>query len=104
MALSETTKEAIWLRQLLSDLGYQQYSPTILYVDNQSTISLAKNPVMHTRTKHIDIRHHFIRQHLDDKDIDLEYISTDDMIADIFTKPLTTDKHKKNTLQLGLKN
>jgi len=104
MALSETTKEVIWLRQLLSDLGYQQQSPTTLYVDNQSTISLAKNPVMHARTKHIDICHHFIREHLDNQDINLEYINTADMIADILTKPLTGEKHKKNTLQLGLKD
>ena len=104
MALSEATKEAIWLRQLLSDLGYQQEAPTTLFIDNQSSIALAKNPVMHARTKHIDIRHHFIRDHLENEDINLEFINSEEMIADILTKPLTTEKYRINTYRLGVKS
>ena len=78
----------IWLRQLLSDLDYQQDSPTILYVDNQSTISLARNLAMYSRTKHINIYYYFIREHLDKEDIYLEFICINNIIIDIFTKSL----------------
>ena len=94
IALSEATKEVIWIQQLLKDLGYQQKAQTTLYIDNQSAILLTKNPIMHTRIKHIDICHYFIREHLDDEDITLEYINITEMIVDIFTKSLTTQKHQ----------
>jgi hypothetical protein len=56
---SDTTKEVIWLRRLLTDLGLDLDSPTTLHVDNQSAIATARNPEFHDRTKHIEIRHHF---------------------------------------------
>ena len=56
--------------------------------DNQSAIQLANNPVQHARTKHIDIRHHFLRDHEAKGDISITHVSTDDQLADIFTKPL----------------
>ena len=104
MALSEATKEVIWIRQLLADLGYPQRSPTILYIDNQSSISLAKNPAIYSRIKHISIHYHFIREYLKNDEINIQFISTQEMIADILTKPLPAPKHRKHTLQLGLKN
>ena len=58
---------------------------------------------MHGRSKHIDIHHHFLREHIENEDIDLEYINTSEMIADVLTKPLTAEKHRVNTLRLGLK-
>src|SRR5271170_2523603 len=63
MALTEATKELKWIRTLLAELGYSNdSSPTTLFSDNQSTISLAKNPISHTRAKHIDLRHHFVHE------------------------------------------
>ncbi len=55
MSATQATKEAVWLRQLLKDMGYKQKGPTILHEDNQGCIMLSKNPVYHARTKHIDI-------------------------------------------------
>jgi hypothetical protein len=60
LAVTNAAKEAIWLRNLLTELGYRQHQPTPLFEDNQSCIALAKNPVFHARTKHFDIRVHFI--------------------------------------------
>lgn len=91
MALSSATQEAIWIRQLLGELiGVQQ--PIKIFVDNQSAINLAKNHMYSPRTKHIDIRHHFVREKLSNHVIDLEYIGTDQMTADNLTKAVKPDK------------
>ena len=62
IALSSATQEIMWLRRLLTDLHSKPYGPTELKEDNQGAIAIAKNPVTHNRTKHIDIRHHFVRE------------------------------------------
>ena len=74
--------------QLLSDLKVPQDHPTVLMKDNQGAICIAKNPVSHARTKHIDVRYHYIREALSEETIELKYCPTNEMIADIFTKPL----------------
>jgi len=81
-------KEAIWLWVLLEDLRYPQINATIIHTDNQGCIALARNPITHTHAKHIDICHHFIYEHVKNKEVDLQYCSTKDMIANIFTKQL----------------
>lgn len=63
--------EAIWLRQVLDDMGLDQEDATKLYCDNQSTIKLVNNPVFHARTKHIEVHHHFIRELIQNGDIEL---------------------------------
>jgi len=91
MALTQAAKEAIWLRRLLDELGFRAQeppSPTLIYEDNQSATALAKNPVYHSRTKHIDIQHHFIRDKVEAREIELEYMSTENMVADVMTKAL----------------
>jgi len=60
MSLSQVAKEALWLRKLLGDLGYHQLVATPLYCNNQSAIALSQNPKYHTRTKHIEVQHHYI--------------------------------------------
>jgi hypothetical protein len=65
MATSQCTKEAIWLRKLMTDVGLAQHGTTSSMCDNQGCIALAKNPTHHSRTKHIDIQHHFIRERLE---------------------------------------
>src|SRR5271170_6150601 len=95
MALTHATKEAIWLRTLLSELSFMQRSATIIHEDNQSSIALARNPVHHTCTKHIDIQYHFIREKVDSKEIELIYLPIDDMHADTLTKPLPFPKFAK---------
>ena len=71
----------------MSDFGYE-YKKIPLLCDNESAIKLANNPVQHSRTKHIDIRHHFLREHEAKRDIALSHVSTDKQLADIFTKTL----------------
>jgi hypothetical protein len=75
------------MRQTLWDFGYN-LSKVPLLSDNESAIRLADNPVEHSRTKHIDIWHHFLRDHRQKGDIDIYHISTENQLADIFTKPL----------------
>jgi hypothetical protein len=92
MAASLASCEAIWLHKLLAGLFGQVLEPTVIYCDNQSCIKLSENPVFHDRSKHIEIRYHFIRDRVQKGVVKLQYISTDEQIADILTKPLVKGK------------
>ena len=108
MALTDATKELKWIRTLLAELGYSNGNnaadepPTDLFSDNQSAIALAKNPVSHARAKHIDLRHHFVREAIQDKVIWVQYIPTTEMTADSLTKALGREKHEKCTSRMGM--
>jgi hypothetical protein len=93
MAQTAAAKEAIWLRSLLCELTPTNEAPyaTIIYADNQGAIALAKDPKFHARTKHIAIRHHFIREKVAEGDIELEYTPTSKQVADGMTKALPKD-------------
>lgn len=91
MALCEGAKEGLWLRQLFNEFGIAIESVK-MYDDNQSCIEIAKHPSSHHRTKHIDIRLNFIRDHIAKGRIQLEYLSTGVMVADIFTKAIPADQ------------
>ena len=86
------TCEAIWLKRLLKDLQEQVSDPTTIYYDNRSSIQLAKNPVFHAQTKHIEVHYHFVRERVLSSEVKLQYVPTDRQTADIFTKPLGMDK------------
>jgi hypothetical protein len=73
-----------------------------LYCDNLSAINISKNPIQHSRTKHIDIRHHFIRDLVEEKVVNLEHVETEKQIADIFTKALDASKFEKLRGDLGI--
>ena len=79
--------QLLWMKQTLLDYGII-FKNVPLMCDNESAVKLATNPVQHSRTKHIDIRHHFLRDHVGKGDISIYSIGTDDQLADIFTKPL----------------
>ena len=102
MALSVTTQEAIWLIQLQEKLGVTEAGPTLIYKDNQGATSMAKNPVFHKRTKHVQIRYHFVREAVEQGTITLEYCRTDEMLADSFSKALARDQFKKLRVRIGL--
>jgi hypothetical protein len=104
IAITEAAKEALWLRNLLKELGFENIvtEATVLHTDNQGAIRLAINPSTHQRTKHIDIRHHLIRELIHNKSIALEYVTTGEQQADILTKPLPGPRHSSNLIQLGL--
>jgi hypothetical protein len=87
IAAEQCCAQLLWMKQTLQDFGYN-LSKVPLLCDNESAIRLADNPVEHSRTKHIDIRHHFLRDHQQKGDIDVYHISTENQLADIFTKPL----------------
>ena len=87
MAAGACCAQLLWMKRTLSDFGCE-FSKIPLLCDNESAIKLANNPVQHSRTKHIDIRHHFLRDHEAKRDIALRHVSTKQQLADIFTKPL----------------
>lgn len=89
MAAGEGAKEALWLRQLLMEMGRTQSTSTVMLIDNKAAIALADNDVFHNRTKHIDMRHHFIRDHVKSDALLPTWISTHEQEADIFTKALS---------------
>ena len=93
MATSHCTKEAVWLRQLLADVGYVQEGLTSIMCDNQACIALAKNPIHYSLTKHINVQHHFIREKLENQETCFKYCPTEDTVADMLTKPLAKNKH-----------
>jgi hypothetical protein len=101
--LSYSSKEAIWIRSFLEQLGYKQLEPTTIYGDNQSAIALVKNPEFHVRTKHIDIAIHYVRELVEDNLIDIQYISTKEMLADILTKPLPKQRHTEIVRKIKLR-
>lgn len=103
MALSDCCKEGIYLVNLLSELVQYGNMPLCLYSDNQSSIKLACNSLFHNkRTKHIDIRHHYVRECVLENKVKIEYVSTNDMPADILTKSLCKDKHYKFLSLMGI--
>ena len=99
---ASATNEALWLRQLLSQVGQPQAGPTRLLTDNQASIALASNPVFHKRTKHIDVRYHHMRHSFEAGFISPLYIPTGDQVADILTKGLPREKHEKFSKGMGL--
>lgn len=89
VALSLATQDAVWLQCLLTDIGVIFSKPVTLMEDNQGTISIAKNPLYHSRTKHIDIRYHYVCEAIKEGTIDLIYCPSSEIVADILTKALS---------------
>ncbi|XP_050241952.1 secreted RxLR effector protein 161-like [Quercus robur] len=80
--------QAIWLKKILEELQFKEDGPILIYCDNSSAIKLSKNPVLHGRSKHIDVKYHFLRDLTNDGVINLVYCRSEDQVADIQTKPL----------------
>lgn len=103
MALSAATKEAIWLKSLTAELDVKHGETSIkIYSDNQSALHLAKVDGFNQRTKHIDVRHHHIRDTVEQGIIELEYAPTDRMVADSLTKAVPGPKNKFCSNEMGL--
>jgi hypothetical protein len=102
ISIGTAVREVLWLRAFLAELHHPQETATVIKEDNQGCIARIKNPGQHSRTKHIDIVHHFVRDIYESGIIDVEYCRTDAMVADILTKPLTKDKHDDFVAQLDL--
>ena len=91
MAATEACKEAIWLKRLVEELGHTQQNIPV-YCDSQSALHIARNPSSHSRTKHIDVQYHFVREVVEEGSVDMQKIHTKDNLADIMTKPVNSDK------------
>jgi hypothetical protein len=88
VAMCNATKEAVWLRSLLDEIGYGQPKSTLICADNQSSIVLSEDQANHTRTKHIDLRYHFVRERTLLGEVHFRYVKSCDNVADVFTKAL----------------
>ena len=81
VALSSAMQEIVWLRSLLAAMGLEQKEATKLHEDNQGSISMSKNPKSHLRTKHIDIKFHYVREAVEKKEVNIIYCATEKMTA-----------------------
>jgi hypothetical protein len=102
VARTHAAKEVVWWRNFLAEIGNPAKGPTLLKIDNQSAITLAKDNKFHTRTKHIDIRYHYIRESVEAGLITPVRVPTDKNVADIFTKALARPKFEFFRNLLGL--
>jgi len=90
------------MNKTLQDVYVQNNEPITILCDNTSAISISKNPVMHSKTKHIPIKYHFVREHVLEKTIKLEHIGTKEQVAYIFTKPLPRQAFEYLRQKLGV--
>nr|GAT45508.1 predicted protein [Mycena chlorophos] len=102
IALSHAARENLWLRALFAELGKPPSAPTPIYCDNRGAIDFTFNQRFHGRSKHIDMRHHFIRDHVALGDVSVHHCASADNLADIFTKPLARDAHELQVRKLGM--
>ncbi|KAK1437640.1 hypothetical protein QVD17_03434 [Tagetes erecta] len=102
ISASGATCQALWLRRILEDLGYNIDKATVIYCDNKSAINLSKNPVTDGRTRHIDIKYHFIREMIGKGLINLRFCRTHEQVADVLTKSLSREKFVHFRHNLGV--
>ena len=95
MALTHATQEAIFLSMLSNEFSSNSHQPIMIYGDNQGSLDMIKSPISNDRSKHIDIKHHFIREKYQEGTINVSYVPTDENVADLFTKPATKPKLTK---------
>ena len=102
VAAGSASREVVWLRRLLEEVECLCSGPTVLNVDNQSAIRLIKNPEFHKRTKHIDIQHHYVRELYESGEISVSYVSSEEQLADLFTKPLPRCTYERLRGAIGM--
>jgi hypothetical protein len=102
VAAAGCASQVVWMRRVLNQLGHVQKKSTIVMCDNSSIIKLSNNPVMHGRSKHIDVRFHFLRELVNDGIIELLHCGTEEQTADIMTKPLKLESFQKFRSQMGM--
>ena len=102
IAAFSAVQEAIWLKQLLKEMGIEQKGPTTIFEDNNGCISMSKGLNVHTKIKHMDVRYYYVRQEVSAKNIELVRINTGDNIADLFTKALAPEHLKKFAAKMSM--
>ncbi|KAD0618050.1 hypothetical protein E3N88_43977 [Mikania micrantha] len=103
ISATAATCQAVWLRRILEDLGFKQMEATTIWCDSRSAIHLSKNPALHGRSKHIELKHHFIRDMVAQKQVELKFCNTEDQTADVLTKALCREKFTHHRFKLGVK-
>ena len=102
LSATDSSKQAVYHRNFLQEIGIEQTGPTVIHADNQGAIALSENPCKHERTKHFDIRHHFIREKVQAGEVLLRYCPTNEMVADLLTKALPRIKFEKFRREAGI--
>ena len=95
IAANKAVYQSVWLRRILCDLQQNILDPTTILCDNMLAIAMTKNPIFHARSKHVELRHHFIREMVSKKEIQPEFINTYDQPADVLTKAVPTEKFQQ---------
>lgn len=103
IAICSAANQVIWLQRLVNEIGFKTEKGTRILCDNKSAIAIGKNPVQHRRTKHIDIKYHFVREAEQEGKIKLEHCPGEFQVADILTKPLNTLRFESLREELGVK-
>jgi hypothetical protein len=102
IAATTCCTQVLWMKQTLKDIQIEYDEPILIFCDNTSTISISKNPVMHSKMKHIPIKFHFLWEQVVEKNIKVEYVGTKEQIADIFTKLLPRESFEYLRQRLGV--
>src|ERR1700679_1801578 len=102
VALSEAGQGAFWLRNLYDKIGFAQMGPTVIKSNNEGSVILSHNPQFHARTKHIEIRHHWVRDLVNDEILDIQSCRDPEQTADILTKPIPKPKHQRHRREMGI--
>nr|XP_027097546.1 uncharacterized protein LOC113717094 [Coffea arabica] len=102
MAATSSATQALWLRRILRFLQHKQDGPAKIFCNSMSAIEFTKNPVFHGRSKHIDIKYHFIRELVQEQEIVIDYCRSEDQVANILTKPLKLEMFMKLKKMLGM--
>lgn len=104
MAATEAAKQAIWLQELLEEVTERKVQKVMIHIDNKSAIALTKNPVFHGRSKHIHKRYHFIRECVENEQVDIQHIPGTEQKADILTKALGRIKFREMRELVGVQD
>jgi Reverse transcriptase (RNA-dependent DNA polymerase) len=102
VAATHVAKQTIWQRSLFTELGFELPTTSTIFTDNQAAISISHHPEHHSRTKHIDIAHHFLRDLITNGTLNTIYVNTRDNLADLFTKGLPRVSHEDFTYRIGI--
>jgi hypothetical protein len=102
MALTRAMKQILWMHSAMDEVGYPQPKPALLWNDNAGAIALTKNAKHNSRVKHIDIRYHYIRERVEEGDIEVRHVNSANNLADMFTKQLSRLLHEEQCAALGI--
>ena len=102
MVAAVNCSNIVWLKILLKGMKEEITDQVVIYCDKMSAINISKNPIMHSKTKHIAIKYHYLRELVQKKEVRVEYVNTKEQLADIFTKALPKDAHEYLRDKLGV--